>query len=102
MASSASILTSSAWLLGAGIALVLVALLVRSWFRRADSASGEAFSLHEIRELHASGHLTDQEFEAMRAMLLTRAQSAEPRRSSPDARSKRADPGASAPPGEAD
>jgi len=57
--------------IGVTLVLILVGAGVAVWFRRRyqDEAAGaatESLSLHELRELHAQGGLSDEEFEALR------------------------------------
>ncbi len=59
-------------LLWIGVTLVLIligagiAVWVRRRFHAHDTAAPETLSLHELRELHEQGGLSDEEFEALR------------------------------------
>lgn len=48
---------------------IYTALAVRKWMRTDDSPT-EPFTLHDLRELHARGELTEAEFQALRAEMI--------------------------------
>ncbi len=45
---------------------------VRRMLQGGHSASGEGFTLYELRRLHAAGQLTDEEFERAKALIIGR------------------------------
>ncbi len=46
--------------------------LVRRMLQGGHRASGEGFTLHELRRMHAAGQLTDEEFERAKALMIGR------------------------------
>ena len=70
--STLAISDTSMVLIWIGVTLVLIligagiAVWVRRRFHANDTAAPETLSLHELRELHAQGGLSDDEFEALR------------------------------------
>jgi hypothetical protein len=50
----------------------IVIMLVRRWVRSSDGPSEEGFTLHDLRQLHAAGRLSDEEFERAKARLIER------------------------------
>ena len=53
--------------------LLVVGLLigrVRRWRTQESDTSGEPWTLQDLRDLHASGELTDEEFERLKAAML--------------------------------
>ena len=59
------------WLLVGVIVLLLVTLWVRKRFLSpADEATPAGFTLGDLRQLHKSGQMTDEEFEKARAQVL--------------------------------
>jgi hypothetical protein len=72
-------------LVGIVIAGGVAALLVRRSMRR-DHSSSDGFTLQDLRDLHAAGELTDQEFEQAKAMMIGRltAPKSTPRTSKPE------------------
>jgi membrane protein implicated in regulation of membrane protease activity len=70
----------------------IVIMVMRRWVRSSeDGPSGEGFTLHDLRQLHAAGRLSDEEFQQAKARLIERvkgatsenAEAAEPHDSSP-------------------
>jgi hypothetical protein len=57
----------------------LVIYLLRRSMDRPESGPGEAFTLHQLRELHASGALSDEEFERAKASIIGRMTAADAR-----------------------
>lgn len=61
--------------LGALILAVLVGVgaihLVRRWLKRQDDPPGD-FTLQQLRDLHAAGNLTDEEFERAKSAVIGR------------------------------
>ncbi len=62
-------------LLGAALVLVVLGTLGVVWARRRlvdtdDDASTAGLTLHDLRQLHARGELTDEEFEAAKAAII--------------------------------
>ncbi len=63
------------WLVGllAVVAIGGVAIyLVRRWLRRPPRGPAEGFTLQQLRELHATGSLNDDEFERAKAAVIGR------------------------------
>ena len=62
--------------LAALLALVVVGAVLIAWLRRlsrgGNGSGEEGFSLHQLREMHASGLLSDEEFERARAEVIGR------------------------------
>ena len=83
-ATAQSIALWAAAMIGA-IVLGAVALFVlrRRFLGDGDSDHHEALSLHDLRQMHARGELSDEEFEAAKAALLGLAAPSETRRSEP-------------------
>jgi hypothetical protein len=52
----------------------VVVLRKRIWGDDDDSGTGDGFSLGELRQLKKSGHISDQEFEKAKAMVVAAAQ----------------------------
>ncbi len=50
----------------------VVIYLLRRWLRRGPSAPAEGFTLQQLRELHATGSLTNDEFEQAKAAVIGR------------------------------
>ena len=61
--------------LGVLVIVVLIGVgaisLTRKWLHRDENAPGD-FSLHQLRELHAAGSLTDEEFERAKSLVIGR------------------------------
>ena len=66
----------AALLLVVAVGAVVIYVLRRS-LGRSDSAATEGFTLQELRELRASGALSDEEFERAKAAIIGRLTSAE-------------------------
>lgn len=66
------------------IVLVVALFGVVMWLRRRLSPNedfhGEGFTLGDLRRLHQSGKLSDDEFEKAKQGLITAAQAAQPRK----------------------
>lgn len=63
------------WLAALGVLAVaggIVILLVRRAVYGRGSSSSAGFSLQELRDLHAAGKLTDEEFERAKAQMIGR------------------------------
>ena len=58
-------------IVAAAVAVVAVALVVRKLLLRSPQAT-EAFTLSDIRRLHAEGELSDEEFEATRKLMIAK------------------------------
>lgn len=61
------------WLLvlvGLILAGGVLILILRRRLHDADSAASPGFTLHELRQLHAAGELTDDEFERAKAQMI--------------------------------
>lgn len=54
----------------------LVIMALRRWVRSPDAAPKEGFTLHELRQLHAAGQLSDEEFQRAKAALIERVKGA--------------------------
>jgi hypothetical protein len=59
-------------LLAAAVVGAIVVIVLRRWLRAPDSASGEGFTLHDLRRLHAAGQLNDDEFQRAKSALIDR------------------------------
>ena len=71
---AADILWRLAAIVAAAVVIVITGLLVRRKMMHGDaSGNGEAFSLHDLRELHRRGDLSDEQFQRARAALLARS-----------------------------
>ena len=57
-------------LVGVVIAGGILVAVIRRRFRAGGQAELQGFTLHEIREMHRRGDLTDEEFEQARATIL--------------------------------
>lgn len=56
----------------------VVMLLVRRWFTSESSRETIGFTLQDLRNLHAAGELSDEEYERARASMIGRLQSPSP------------------------
>ncbi|MHC4218626.1 MAG: hypothetical protein ACYSU7_09250 [Planctomycetota bacterium] len=54
---------------GAG---ALTIYLLRRFMGRSESSEGDGFTLHDLRELHRTGALSDEEFERAKAAVIGR------------------------------
>jgi hypothetical protein len=54
---------------GAG---ALIIYLLRRFMGRSGSGEGEGFTLHDLREMHRTGALSDEEFERAKASVIGR------------------------------
>jgi membrane protein implicated in regulation of membrane protease activity len=54
----------------------IVIMLVRRWVRSSEAPPEEGFTLHDLRQLHAAGRLSDEEFERAKATLIERVKGA--------------------------
>jgi hypothetical protein len=71
------------WLLGLiGIVVVGAAVMyaIRRMFRGDASGSSDDFSLQDLRDLHARGELSDEEFARAKTAIIGRAQQPSPNR----------------------
>ena len=59
-------------LLGIVVAGAVVVMLARRLTKDAPSGPPQGFTLQELRELHAAGELTDEQFERARAVMIGR------------------------------
>lgn len=57
---------------------VVVILLVRRWLTSESSRETIGFTLQDLRNLHAAGELSDEEYERARASMIGRLQSPSP------------------------
>lgn len=67
------------WCLLAIVAIIfgyMVVTWVKKWSSEPDTVGGVGFTLGELRQLHASGQMTDAEFEKAKGMLLGAAKEA--------------------------
>ncbi len=79
------------WL--AVLALLVVAggvavWFVRRWLGRSGASGPAGFSLQELRQLHAQGRLTDDEFERAKASIIGRVKGDDPRPITSDAQAR--------------
>lgn len=61
------------WLLvlvGLIIAGGVLIMILRRRLHEADSSPSQGFTLHDLRQLHASGELTDEEYERAKAQMI--------------------------------
>ena len=70
------ILVMSAALLACLIVLFAAVAWLRKWSRRPDESLGTGFTLADLRQLHRSGQMTDEEFERAKAKIIQSAQAA--------------------------
>ena len=63
-------------LLGAVIVGGIFIYIARRMTQGGEDASNVGFTLHDLRELHARGELTDEEFERARAQMIAKVKSA--------------------------
>jgi hypothetical protein len=50
----------------------IIIMVVRRWVRSPDGTPEEGFTLHDLRQLHAAGRLSDEEFQRAKATLIER------------------------------
>jgi len=72
---------------------VVLLVIRRNFFAPGEDIAGEPLSLHDIRELHTSGKITDEEFETMKRLILPAEREVHPeaaalKRKKPDGDSK--------------
>jgi len=65
-------------LLGAVLAGVIVMAVLRRLLTGRTSVPNEGFTLHELRELHASGRMTDSEYQRAKAAIIARSKAPPP------------------------
>ena len=71
-------------LIRGSVLLVVVAIVglvvsrIRRWRTEEADTSGEAWPLQDLRDLHAAGELTDEEFEQLRAEMIAAVKGSPP------------------------
>ena len=64
------VLFQGSLLLAGLLVLGLLIILVRRWRTRSKAVSGEPWTLQDLRDLHESGKLSDEEYERLKATML--------------------------------
>ena len=65
-------------LVGVVVAGGIVIYMMRRYLTSDAGQSGDGFTLHDLRQLHAAGELSDEEFEKARAAMIGRLKSSTP------------------------
>jgi hypothetical protein len=71
-------------LVGVVVAGGMVIYIARRRLSAADDQSGDGFTLHDLRQLHLAGKLSDSEFERAKAAMIGRLKSPIPDRTAPE------------------
>jgi hypothetical protein len=77
-ANSVQILFWLAVIVAAAMVLIVVGVLLRKWFLREPEDAGPrlGFGLSDLRQMHAAGELSDEEFARAKAALIARSRGA--------------------------